>query len=348
MSTRYKETKLIKFIKRAYRIIRRARVPFRNSKFSNHIFNNYVHLIFLTLRALSGMSYQRFLEWIENFEQILVILRIERFPHFTTLQKFASRIDKRYLDILIVISSTGPNIRILMTAIDSTGFSLTNASYQYITTIDRYREKGTLGRPRTKRKVRRYLKPTFVGEIRSQMILAVKIRRGPDNDSKDFIPAYKKVKNLDHRKVKLALGDKGFDAEPNHKFIREDIGGRSIIPIRKYKAMDYTTRGKYRREMRAGYPKELYSQRSKMETINSVIKRKMGGSIRAFKCKLQNREIMFKALAYNLERGLLRYYIRGFLESSPPYINPGRHALRAAPKSSNPGTVIPMACRTSP
>lgn len=77
MSEQKRETKLIKFVKRGLRIIKRARTPYRNSRFSNHIYNNHVHLIFLALRALSGMSYQCFVEWIENFDQLLVVLRIK-------------------------------------------------------------------------------------------------------------------------------------------------------------------------------------------------------------------------------------------------------------------------------
>ncbi len=318
MSNQKKETKLIKFVKRSLHILKRARTPFRNSRYSNHIYNNHIHLVFLSLRALSGMSYQCFVEWIENFDQLLVVLRIKQYPHFTTLQKFSARIPRRYLDILIVISSKGPEIRALVTGIDSTGFSLTNASYHYITVLERNQHRtGKRGRPRKRRRVRRYLKATFIGETRTQKILLVRIRRGPDNDGKDLIPAYHKLSLLDSRKVKRAVGDKGYDDEKNHRFIREQLGAFSIIPARKNRSEDYRTTGKYRREMRAGYSVVDYHQRSKMETINSVIKRKMGSTIRARLCKCQNIEIMFRAFAYNIERGILRIYIVGFLESRP-------------------------------
>jgi hypothetical protein len=315
-----KETKLIKFAKRVIRIIKRARTPFRNSKFSNHIYNNHVHLVFLALRALSGMSYQGFIDWIENFDQLLIVLRIKQFPHFTTLQKFAARTPRRYLDLLIVISTKGPEIRALITGIDSTGFSLTNASHYYTTVLTRNVRIGSNGQPRKKRRMKRYLKPTFIGETRTQMILMVKIRRGPDNDSKDFIPAYKKLSSLDNRKIKRTVGDKGYDDEKNHRFSREELGAYSIIPARKNKFPDYRTRGKYRREMRAGYSEIDYHQRSKMETITSVIKRRMGSSIRARLCRCQNREILFRVFAYNIERGILHIYIGGFLES-PSIVN---------------------------
>ena len=127
-----KETKFIKFVKRTLGMIRRARVPFRSSKYSNHVFNNHVHLVLLVLKGLSGMSYQRFIEWVENFDGLWRVLDVERVPHFTTLHKFAGRFPRRYLDIVITMSSKETNIRVLETGIDSTGFSLTNASYHYI------------------------------------------------------------------------------------------------------------------------------------------------------------------------------------------------------------------------
>jgi len=315
MSEQKRETKLIKFVRRGIRIIKRARTPFRNSRFSNHIYNNHVHLVFLALRALSGMSYQCFIEWIENFDQLLVVLRIKQFPHFTTLQKFMARTPRRYLDILIVISTKGPDLRALVTGIDSTGFSLTNASHYYTTVLERNNKTGKGGRPRKRRRIKCYLKATFVGETRTQKILAVKIRRGPDNDGKDFIPVYKKLSLMDNRKIKRTVGDKGYDDEKNHCFSREELGAYSIIPARKNRSPDYKTRGKYRREMRAGYSEKDYHQRSKMETINSVIKRIMGSTIRARLCKCQNREILFRVFAYNIKRGIVCIYIVGFLES---------------------------------
>jgi hypothetical protein len=147
------------------------------------------------------------------------------------------------------------------------------------------------------------------------MVLMVKIRRGLDNDSKDFIPAYKKLSLLDKRRIKQTVGDKGYNDERNHRFSREELGAYSIIPARKNRSPDYRTTGKYRREMRSGYLEADYHQRSKMETINSVIKRRMGSTIRARLCGCQNREILFRVFAYNIEKGILRIYIEGFLES---------------------------------
>jgi hypothetical protein len=147
------------------------------------------------------------------------------------------------------------------------------------------------------------------------MTLAMKIRRGPDNDQKDFIPLYRKLSKLDKRPVKMAVADKGYDAEKNHLFIREELGGMSIIPARKFKRGDCKTRGKYRREMRQGYSIKTYHQRNMSETMNSTTKRMLGSEIRARNCKYQNREIYYRVICVNIGQMVSVLILLGFLES---------------------------------
>jgi hypothetical protein len=44
----------------------------------------------------------------------------------------------------------------------------------------------------------------------------------------------------------------------------------------------------------------LFGQRWKVETVNSVIKRKFGDTIRSRSLRLQRREAIVKALVYNI------------------------------------------------
>jgi len=46
----------------------------------------------------------------------------------------------------------------------------------------------------------------------------------------------------------------------------------------------------------------LFGQRWKSETVNSVIKRKFGDTIRSRKRRLQRREPIIKGLLYNIHR----------------------------------------------
>jgi hypothetical protein len=64
----------------------------------------------------------------------------------------------------------------------------------------------------------------------------------------------------------------------------------NMCPIRN-------THGKYRKLMKRGYSKSLYSQRNKYETIVSVIKRLFGEHITSRLVKTQNRELSFRCIA---------------------------------------------------
>jgi len=79
----------------------------------------------------------------------------------------------------------------------------------------------------------------------------------------------------------------------------------------------WRTRGRYRKEMKHGYSKKAYHQRSKNETVFSVIKRTMGDEVRSVSVKAQNNEMRFRVMAYNAARiaSLAYSLVRGFLLS---------------------------------
>jgi hypothetical protein len=74
-----------------------------------------------------------FLEWLIEAYYLKTFLQLSRIPHYTTLQKFAARIDgtllKRIISSFILLLT---NIRKIFAGIDSTGFKITHASQYYI------------------------------------------------------------------------------------------------------------------------------------------------------------------------------------------------------------------------
>ncbi|MEM3248144.1 MAG: transposase [Conexivisphaerales archaeon] len=166
---------------------------------------------------------------------------------------------------------------------------------------------------------KRFLKCTIGAELRKQLVTAVKIRRGPCDDGRDFRPVVMKAHAI--RPIVLGVGDKGYDAEKNHVLLREELGAMSIIPARNEDVPVWRTKGRYRKEMKRGYSKK-YHQRSKVETIFSVIKRTMGDEIRSVKTVAQNNEMRAKIIGYNAARivDMASSLFGGFLQSRLQFI----------------------------
>ena len=135
-------------------------------------------------------------------------------------------------------------VRVLYLAVDSTGFSSTSAS-TYYTRVLEFR-KSALGGHRRGVPTRRFLKQTAVVETRKQLIVAVKFRRCPANDSLDFIWTLKKVRPAG-LPVKLVVADKGYDAESNHEYAQDVLGARTAILVRAASRPKIKMRGRRRK-----------------------------------------------------------------------------------------------------
>ena len=131
---------------------------------------------------------------------------------------------------------------------------------------------------RAKLRRRKYTKLSIGADLLQQIIICnIKIRRAPtrhDNNI-DFKPLVKRISNI--IPLSVVTADKAYDSEDNHLLVREQLGAFSVIPARhKERYPIWNTHGRYRKQMKLGYPKILYSQRNKDETIISVIKRLFG------------------------------------------------------------------------
>jgi hypothetical protein len=164
-------------------------------------------------------------------------------------------------------------------------------------------------------RTRRFIKLTIGAELRTQIVTSIKVRRGPANDNRDFEPVVRRAHAI--KPIKIGIGDKGYDAEKNHELLRDELHAMSIIPARHEDVPVWRTKGRYRKEMKRGYSKKTYHQRSKDETIFSVIKRTMGDEVRSIGVKGQNNEMRFKIIAYNAARiaSLAYSLLGGFLQS---------------------------------
>lgn len=101
--------------------------------------------------------------------------------------------------------------------------------------------------------------------------------------------------------VTSVIADKGYnDKKP--LFVRECLLANSTTPARLTDIHIWKTHGRYKKQMRKEYNKQLYHQHIKVETIFSIIKGMFGECIRSTKIKTRKRELIFRCIAYNMHR----------------------------------------------
>ena len=276
-----KESKYVRLASTIYRVLRNSRIPLFLHRKSNHVFTILQHLVLLIIRQYEGKSYRIFAEWLFEAYYLRIFLQLSHIPHYTTLQKFSSRINGTLLEKIIssfILLLT--NIRKIFTGIDSTGFKITHAS-QY------YTERTGLRR--------KYVKLSLGADVLQQIICTIKIRRAPTrHDNIDFRPIITRTSDI--LPLSVVTADKGYDSEDNHVLVREELYAFSVIPARYEHVPIWRTHGKYRKQMKRGYSKLLYNQRNKDETIISVIKRLFGEHITSRLLRTQNRELSFRCI----------------------------------------------------
>lgn len=266
------------------------KLPRYNSKFSNRIYDNHQKMIILIFRQKMRMTYRGIVKFFRFSGLARALLKLKNVPDHSTLVKFHRRIKATMLDSLLCKK------KIKISAIDSSGFETSHMSYYYANVWNR----------QDKRKYRRYLKVSIAIDTDSQYILSQKIRLGPRNDNIDFEFVMKNVN------CKFVVADKGYDSRTNRKFVLQRMKAYPHIPRRKTSGIFYEKLGVPLR-----FDKRVYHQRSKVETVFSVIKRKYGSFVLSKSFETQKKELLLRIIAYNIDRKIILslVLIRGIHQS---------------------------------
>ena len=91
----------INFVKTSLEVIRNSHVPLRSSKFSKKKYTQHQLLTLIILKEKIGKDYRDFTELLPNLTTITDIIQLEEIPHYTTLQKFLSRIPSLTFRIIL-------------------------------------------------------------------------------------------------------------------------------------------------------------------------------------------------------------------------------------------------------
>jgi len=180
---------------------------------------------------------------------------------------------------------------------DSTSFSLSQASSHY--------------RTRSGKTFSDWIKGGYAVGIASQLIVASSAQPGrlPDFGFLKRLkrPARRYGRHDNGRRAWFFLADKGFDAS--------GIAPLDLVPpIRRYGTITAPVRHARADLVSTARLDGLFGQRWKVETVNSVIKRKFGDTIRSRIWFLQRREPIIKGLVYNIHR-LITLFLFSFFRT---------------------------------
>ena len=279
--------KFKKFSTIVERLCAQAEIPVYFRYVQKKTYNNQQHLFLLIAKEHSKYGYRMFIESLYD-SKIIQYLGLKKIPHFTTLQKFASRLKAKTLNKLVFLTQHLFKEQGTFLGADSTGMELDHASSHYCKRIDR------------KEPVKGFVNLNTISDLHNKIILVTKVRKKRRHDCSDFMPMFNKVKNLD---FDYFVADKGYDSETNHKVVFQ-AGKQSLISLKHMKLPAHRTKGEYCKKAKREFEMGLYTQREITESIFSSLKRKYGSKLRARKYKTQKVELLLKILSYNIERAV--------------------------------------------
>jgi Transposase DDE domain/Transposase domain (DUF772) len=279
----------------------RQAVPAHRHRFSPKKFTQPQLLACLVLKEFLRLDYRGLVEHLADHGELTRLLALKVVPHYTTLQKAAARLLKaapaRELFDAVLDRALRAKVRkrrVPLAAVDGTGMESRHTSRYYV------KRRSRTGSETQEMTYSRYPKVVLVTDCQSHLVLAAVPGRGPGSDLQQFEAAIKDAAG--RARIGTLLGDADYDAEWVHEHVRETYGIRTIIPPERGRPSEKPPVGRWRRWMRQqlGNLKAKYGQRWQTETVNSMIKRRLGSALRARSYWSQCREIILRVITHNV------------------------------------------------
>lgn len=284
-------------------------LPAYAHKFSPKKFTQPQLVACLVLKEFSRLDYRGLAEHLADHPDLCRLIELKAVPHFTTFQKAAVRLlaavpGRRVFDAVLdrALKDRVRKRRVRLAAIDGTGMESRHVS-RYFT---KRKADGNGGVDRT---YAHYPKVVFVADCDSHLILAAVPGRGPGTDLVQFGRAFTQAAR--QARIEVLLADADYDAEWLHAAVRSH-GIRTIIPPTRGRPSAKLPTGRWRRVMKQRFArlKPQYGQRWQVETVNSMIKRRLGSALRARIEDNQSREMILRAITHNVMIIRIRVFYR--------------------------------------
>ena len=223
--------------------------------YSNHIYNQPQLFTILAMKTYLKTTYREIIEILDVSDKITKYLKLNKLPHYTTIQKFFIRMsDTKLKDLNNLILFMHP-IDFELAAMDGTGHTSDYADHYYAKIRGKCRKS--------------YIKNHITIDVDTRMILNYAANRGPKYDTQFAIASIRQLKPY---KPHYILADRAYDTEAIRKCINEEVGAFDQIPL-KTRAKT----GHYRLNSATIFWHDVYARRMNVESVISVIKRRFNG-----------------------------------------------------------------------
>ena len=274
-----------------YELFRIAELPIHFSKFSNRLYSVYQKLFLLVYKQFRKFTYEELLTDLADNLGLRAYLGLNKLPDYTTLIKFAKKLPMKVLNKLVLaFKNLIPKPK--KVAIDATGMTLDNASPHYCKRIG------------LKSKKRPFMKTTFLVDIETYIILLCKMRKRARHDVIDAVPMMKWLAK-NYPDLYAFYADRGYDKEEIFRICFELLEAYPFIFQKNALLPKHRKKGRYRKETCDVFDYGQYLERNKIETTNSMFKKRFGSNVKSRVDKIQKVGILTRIIAYNIDR-LLR------------------------------------------
>jgi Transposase DDE domain len=273
-------------------------LPLYAHRFSPKVYTQPQLFACLVLKTFFKTDYRGIAQNLADLADLRRAVGLRRVPHFTTLQKAAARLLRQPHARRLLHATArrffGRRRRSQRVAFDSSGLDCGHASRYFI------RRRARKDSPWQTVAYSRYAKLELAVDCASHVIVGVLAGRGPAVDTDRFVPLLDET--LGVVRPRRVVADAGYDSEPNHRHARQRHGVLSFIPATAGRPTTKPPTGRYRRQMKRRLNKDYgkYGQRWQVETVISMIKRRLGSVVHARTYWSQCRELMLLTLTHNI------------------------------------------------
>jgi hypothetical protein len=250
----------------------------------------------LVLKAFLKTDYRGLMAHLQDSPAWCEAIELTIVPHYTTFQKAARRL-LRASPVAELLDETvaqimGRKRRVPLAAIDSTGLESRHTSRYFIQR--RSREPNLYQTTQ----YTRYPKLGLLVDCSNHVVLGYLPDQGPKPDIRDLAPTLSQTSS--RVRIEWLTADAGYDSESNHRLCRDVCGIRTLIPPRHGRPTSKPASGRYRRLMQTRFDKKRYGQRWQVETVVSMIKRRLGSATTGRSYWSRRRDLMLMVLTHNI------------------------------------------------